>query len=122
MKSKIVIVGATPNESRYAFIAAEMLIRYGYEIAPIGIKKGEIFGKEIQNIRLSPIIENVDTVTMYIGKRHQPEYYSYLLNLHPKRIIFNPGTENLEFYRKVEAAGIEPIEACTLVMLRSGQF
>ncbi|NJN42117.1 MAG: CoA-binding protein [Flammeovirgaceae bacterium] len=122
MISRVVIVGATPNQHRYAFMAGEMLMRYGYKIIPVGIKKGELFGEKILNIRQSPPIENVDTITMYIGKKHQPEYYDYLLSLAPKRIIFNPGTENEEFYKKTEESNIEIIEGCTLVMLRSGEF
>ena len=119
---KTVIVGATPNPSRYAYIAADMLTEYEHEIVPIGIKKGEVFGKEILNIRERPEIDNVDTITLYIGPVHQPEWYNYLISLKPKRIIFNPGTENPEFEKLAIANNIEPIEACTLVMLRTGQY
>lgn len=119
---KTVIVGATPNPSRYAFIAAEMLTEYDHEIVPIGIKKGELFGAEILNIRQKPVIDNVDTITMYIGPRHQPEWYDYLLSLKPKRIIFNPGTENSAFVKMIEEKNIEPVEACTLVLLRTNQY
>lgn len=119
---KTVIVGATTNRSRYAYQAAETLIDYGHEIVPIGIKKGEVFGKQILNIRDKPHIPDVDTITLYIGPHHQPEWYEYLIGLKPKRIIFNPGTENNEFEMKTEAAGIQTLEACTLVMLRTGQY
>lgn len=119
---KTVIVGATPNPSRYAFIAAEMLTEYGHEIVPVGIKKGELSGKPILDIRQKPHIEDVDTITLYIGKRHQPEWYAYLLSLKPKRIIFNPGTENLAFQKLARENSIEPLEACTLVMLRTNQY
>jgi predicted CoA-binding protein len=119
---KTVIVGATPNPSRYAYMAADMLTEYEHEIVPIGIKKGELFGKEILNIRELPEIKNVDTITMYIAPKHQPEWYTYLLGLNPRRIIFNPGTENREFEKLAEANNIEPVEACTLVMLRTGQY
>jgi predicted CoA-binding protein len=119
---KTVIVGATTNPSRYAFLAAETLTDYKHEIVPIGIKKGEVFGKQILNIREKPAISNVDTITLYIGPHHQPEWYEYLIGLKPKRIIFNPGTENSELEKKAEAAGIETLEACTLVMLRTGQY
>ena len=122
MNSRIVIVGATPNEHRYAFMAGEMLVRYGHKILPIGIKKGELFGETIQNIRKFPVIVDVDTITMYIGKRHQREYYDYLLSLKARRIIFNPGTENPEFYKKINDTSTELVEGCTLVMLRSGEF
>ena len=122
MGKKTVIVGATPNQSRYAFLAADMLREYDHEIVPIGIKKGEVAGTEILDIRKKPLINGVDTVTLYIGPRHQPEWYDYLLGLKPKRIIFNPGTENAEFEQLAEAKGIEALEACTLVLLRSRQF
>lgn len=119
---KTVIVGASTNPGRFAYMAAESLTFYNHEIVPIGIKKGSVFGKPILNIREKPAIENVDTITLYIGPRHQPEWYDYLIGLKPKRIIFNPGTENPEFEKKAEEAGILTLEACTLVMLRTGQY
>jgi len=67
-------------------------------------------------------VKDVDTVTLYIGPQHQPEHYEYILSLKPKRIIFNPGTENEEFVKLIEEAGSEALEACTLVLLRSGQY
>ena len=119
---KTVIIGATPNPSRYAYLAASMLTRYNHEIVPVGIKKGEVFGRAIEDITQRPAIKNVDTVTLYIGPQHQPEWYHYILSLNPKRIIFNPGTENEEFEKLAEDKGIEALEACTLVMLRSNQY
>jgi uncharacterized protein len=122
MNKKTVIIGATTNPSRYAYMAAEMLTNYKHDIVPIGIKKGEVNGKSILDINQRPKIDEVDTVTLYIGPQHQPEHYEYLLSLKPKRFIFNPGTENHEFEKLVEASGAEAIEACTLVMLRTGQY
>jgi len=122
VKRKTVIIGATPNTARYAHMAAEMLSDYGHPIVPVGIKHGDVVGHPVLNIRTRPEINGVDTVTLYIGPRHQPEWYSYILGLRPKRIIFNPGTENTEFEDKAKDAGVEVIEGCTLVMLRSGQF
>ena len=119
---KTVVVGATTNTSRYAWLAAQMLTEYGHEIVPVGIKKGEVFGKSILDINNKPHISDVDTVTLYIGPQHQPEWYDYLLGLKPRRIIFNPGTENEEFEKLAEENGVEVLEACTLVMLRSRQF
>ncbi len=116
------IVGATTNHDRYAYLAAEMLTEYGNEIVPIGIKKGEVLGKEILNIRNKPAVAGIDTITLYLGPDHQPEWYAYLLSLHPKRIIFNPGTENDEFQRQATEQGVEVVEACTLVLLRSNQY
>jgi uncharacterized protein len=119
---RTVIVGASTNPGRYAYLAAESLTFYNHEIVPIGIKKGSIFGKQILNLREKPVIPEVDTITLYIGSRHQAEWYDYLIGLKPKRIIFNPGTENPEFEKKAEEAGILTLEACTLVMLRTGQY
>ncbi|MBT1703277.1 CoA-binding protein [Chryseosolibacter indicus] len=119
---KTVIIGATTDQSRYAYLAARMLTEYKHEIVPIGIKKGEVFGTQILDIFQKPKVENVDTVTLYIGPQRQPEWYDYILQLKPKRIIFNPGTENPEFEKMAEQQGVEAVEGCTLVMLRSRQF
>jgi predicted CoA-binding protein len=119
---KTVIIGATPNRGRYAFLAAQMLKEYRHEIVPVSIKTGDVLGEEILDLRKKPLIKDVDTVTMYIGPQNQPEWYDYILSLKPKRIIFNPGTENDEFEKMAEERGIEALEACTLVMLRSFQY
>jgi len=122
MSKKTVIIGATTNPSRYAYIAAGMLTEYKHEIVPLGIKKGAVYGRQILPINGRPEVKDVDTVTLYIGPQHQPEHYEYILSLKPKRIIFNPGTENEEFEKLIEEAGSEALEACTLVLLRSGQY
>jgi uncharacterized protein len=119
---RTVIVGATTNKSRYAYLAAEMLTEFKHEIVPVGIKKGEVLGKPILDIHEKPALMDVDTITLYIGPQHQPEWYDYLISLRPRRIIFNPGTENEIFERKAEENGIEAVVACTLVMLRTGQY
>lgn len=116
------IIGATPDPSRYAYLAAQMLTSYGHEIVPLSIKTGTVSGVEILDIRQRPVVEGVDTVTLYIGPQRQPEWYDYILSLKPKRIIFNPGTENEEFEKMAEAQAIEATEACTLVLLRSRQY
>ena len=119
---KTVIIGATENPSRYAYLAAEMLQEYGEEFVPVSIKRGNVFGKEILDLRTQPLIEAVDTITLYINPRHQKEWYHYFYQLKPKRVIFNPGTENPELEKSLEERGIRTLEACTLVMLRSGQY
>ncbi len=119
---KTVIIGATTNPGRYAYLAARMLTEYNHEIVPVGIRDGSVFGKEILDIFEKPAIKEVHTVTLYIGPQRQPEHYDYILSLKPKRIIFNPGTENNEFIKRAEEQGIETLEACTLVMLRSLQY
>ena len=122
MSKKTVIIGATPDRSRYAYLAAQMLTEYDHEIVPVSIKTGSVFGKEILDLRKKPDIQDVDTVTLYIGTRHLPEWADYILGLKPKRIIFNPGTEYDELAKKAEEQGIEAVEGCTLVMLRSRQY
>ena len=119
---KTVIIGATTNPGRYAWLAARMLSEYNHEIVPLGIKKGSVLGKEILNIYDRPAIEGVHTVTLYIGPQRQPEHIDYILSLRPRRIIFNPGTENEDFEMRAEKQGVETLEACTLVMLRSLQY
>src|SRR5690606_174683 len=110
------------NPSRYAFLAAKMLSEYQHEFIPVSIKTGEVLGHEILDLRKKPPIKDVDTVTLYIGPQNQPEWYDYIISLKPKRIIFNPGTENSEFENLAEQNGIEALHACTLVMLRSLQY
>ncbi|HEY3406516.1 MAG TPA: CoA-binding protein [Ohtaekwangia sp.] len=122
MNKKTVIIGATTNPARYAYLAAQNLTAYKHEMVPVAIHSGEVFGKTILDLRTKPKIEGVDTVTLYIGPQRQTEWYDYILSLKPKRIIFNPGTENDEFEKMAEEKGIEAIEACTLVMLRTGQY
>ncbi len=122
MKKITVIVGASTNPSRYSYLAAELLTSCGHAIVPVGIKKGELFGYEILDIRKKPRVENVDTVTMYIGPAHQAEWSDYILSMKARRVIFNPGAENPEFAQKICVTGTEAIEACTLVMLRTGQY
>lgn len=104
---KTVIVGATTNPGRYAWLAARMLTEYNHEIVPIGIKKGTVFGRDILNIYDRPAVKDVDTVTLYIGPQRQPEHIDYILSLKPKRIIFNPGTENDEFIRLANGQGVK---------------
>jgi len=116
------IVGATDNPERYAYRAAELLQAKAIPFVPIGIKKGVVFGEEILDLRLKPALGEIHTITLYLGPSNQSEWMEYLIGLGPKRIIFNPGTENPLFFQKAEEAGIEALEACTLVMLTTGQF
>ncbi len=122
MSKKTVIIGATTNPSRYAYLAAGMLKEYNHTIVPVGIKQGEVYGEKILPIYNRPVINDVDTVTLYIGPQHQPEHYEYILSLKPKRVIFNPGTENDRFEKLIKETGAEALQACTLVLLRSGQY
>ncbi len=117
---KTLVIGATPNPSRYAYLASNKLVRYGHEIVNVGIKKGEVAGVPIEPPQT--IHHDIDTVTLYVGTRNQSSLYDYILNTNPKRIIFNPGTENGELEAMARQKGIETIEGCTLVMLSTGEF
>ena len=119
---KTIIIGASNNPSRYAYVAAKMLAQRSVPFVPVGIKRGQLFGEDILDLRLKPNIEDVHTVTMYIGPDNQVEWYDYILSLNPKRIIFNPGTENHEFMEMAKEKGIEVSIACNLVLLSTGQF
>jgi len=117
-----VIIGATPNSYRYAYMAAEKLRASGHEFVPIGIKKGEVLGNEILDIKERPILEDIHTVTMYVAAEHFVGYEEYVIGLNPKRIIFNLGSENKILEDKAINTGIEVVQGCTLVMLGSGQY
>ncbi len=120
MKKKTLILGASTNPDRYAYLAAQRLTQHGHPIVNVGIKSGEVAGVPIEPAE--KLHSDIDTITLYIGAQNQPAYYKYILNTHPKRIVFNPGTENPELEQLANAAGIETIEACTLVMLSTGQY
>ena len=115
-----VVIGASPNKDRYSYLATRSLKKHGFTVYPIGIHNGEIDGLTL--ITDKPLLENIDTVTLYVGPKNQPFWIEYILALKPKRIIFNPGTENPEFQTLAESAGIEVLEACTLVMLSIKEY
>lgn len=114
------VIGASPNNDRYSYKATISLQRHNHTVYPIGIKKGEINGLTL--ITDKPDLESIDTVTLYVGPDNQPFWIEYIISLKPKRIIFNPGTENPEFQALAESLGIEVLEACTLVMLSIGEY
>jgi len=114
------VIGASENPERYSNKAIHALVSYSHEVVAIGLRKGEVAGVSFDSEKKA--FENVDTVTLYIGPQNQPEYYSYILDLKPRRVIFNPGTENPELISKLENAGIYPEIACTLVLLATGQY
>lgn len=117
---KTLVLGATPDSGRYAYLASNKLVRHGHEIVNVGLKKGEVAGVPIE--KPEAIHSDIDTVTLYVGPRNQPPLYDYILNTNPRRIIFNPGTENAELASMAKNKGIETIEACTLVMLSIGNY
>ncbi len=114
------VLGATPDTSRYANLAANRLVQRGHSIVNVGIKTGEVAGVPIE--KPETIHHDIDTITLYVGPINQAPLYDYILNTHPKRIIFNPGTENSELRRMANDKGIETEYACTLVMLSVGQY
>ena len=115
MSKKTLVLGASLKPERYSNIATKRLTKHGHEVALIGLREGQVEGIDIQ--KGTPEIEGVHTVTLYLNPKRQVPYYDYILSLQPKRIIFNPGTENPELVQLAQAQGIETEIACTLVML-----
>lgn len=120
MSKKTVVIGASENPERYSYKATIALQRHHHEVIPVGIKDGIINGLGI--IKGKPSVSNVDTVTLYVGPKNQSEWIEYVLSLKPKRVIFNPGTENPVFEQLLRKNNIEALEACTLVMLSIGNY
>lgn len=114
------VLGATPNKKRFAHTCVKSLIRYGYSVVPIGTKEGEIAGQKIYTERVP--VKDLHTITIYLNAENQKDYYSYIIQQEPYRIIFNPGAENPELIEKAKKNGIEVVEDCTLIMLNSGNF
>ena len=114
------VIGASENPYRYSWMAVNMLKEYGHKVHAIGIRPGNVNGVEI--LTGYPVIENLHTISLYVGAQHQPNLYSYILSLNPVRVIFNPGTENPELVDLLINAGVAIEEACTLVLLRTGLF
>ena len=117
---RTLIIGASNNPERYSYKAAERLLAHGHEIELLGLRPDTVFGKTIDTEKKQ--YAGIDTVTLYVGKQHQPEYYDYVVSLKPRRVIFNPGTENEEFYQILKQNNIESEVACTLVLLGTGQY
>lgn len=117
---KTLVLGASDNPRRYSNLAMSRLAGKGHPVVAIGRKQAKAGDIDISK-EMQPY-EDVDTVTLYLSAAHQKEYYDYILSLHPNRIIFNPGAENRELEELALANGIEPLEACTLVLLSNGQY
>lgn len=120
VSKKTLVIGASENPSRYSNRAIHMLRTTGHEVVAIGARPGMVldvnFNSEMTDFK------GVDTITLYLNPNNQKPYYDYILSLKPKRIIFNPGTENDELAGLALQQGIEPVAACTLVMLSTGQY
>lgn len=120
MSKKTLVLGASENPSRYSYMAINKLLVYKHPIVAIGKRSGDVAGIPITTDR--PEMDDIDTITLYLNPGNQKEYYDYILSLNPKRVIFNPGTENDELEDLLRAKDIEAKEACTLVMLGTGQY
>ncbi|MCM4154534.1 CoA-binding protein [Gramella sp. AN32] len=120
MKKKTLVLGASLNPARYSYLAIERLTRYNQPVVAVGLRKGEIFDVAIENEQID--FKDVHTITLYLNAKRQTEYYDYILSLNPKRIIFNPGTENPELYNLLRKNNIKFENACTLVMLSCNQY
>lgn len=120
MKKKTLVLGASDKQQRYSFLAIKSLVAKGHEVVGIGKHKSAVGDVKIETDK-SPL-KDIDTVTVYLNPAHQKEYYDYILGLQPKRIIFNPGAENEELEALARQNKIEPVNACTLVMLSTGQY
>ena len=117
---KTLVIGASTNPGRYSNMAVQLLRRHHHDVVALAKREGKVSDVLIQT--KFPEKEDIHTVTMYVGAKHQAEYYKLLLELNPERVIFNPGAENFELAEMLEAKGIETIEGCTLVMLSTGQY
>ena len=117
---KTLVLGASDNPSRYSYLAIQRLRSHGHPVVAIGRKNTKVNDVIIEKEKQD--VHNIDTVTLYLNPTHQQEYYDYIVSLKPKRIIFNPGTENEELIRLAKENNIQPLEACTLVMLSTGQY
>ena len=117
---KTLVFGASPNPSRYSNIAIHRLVENKIETEAFGLRSGVVSGIEIKN-KLEDF-QDIDTVSLYLNPKRQQEYYQSIINMKPRRVIFNPGTENFEFQSLLEENDVEVEEACTLVLLATGQY
>ena len=119
-EKKTVVLGASQNPSRYSYLALRKLSAHNHPVIAVGRREGKVGDITIHKEHV--VESDVDTVTLYLNPGNQVQYYDYILDLHPKRIIFNPGTENEELMQKAKENNIKPVIACTLVMLGTGQY
>lgn len=117
---KTLIIGVSENEERYANRVAKILVEKGHEVIAIGKNEGEVAGVKIRTETVD--IENLHTVTLYINPEIQKEYYDYIIDQQPKRVIFNPGSGNKEFEKLLKTKGIQVLNSCSLIMLTADQY
>lgn len=117
---KTLVIGASDNPQRYSYLAVQKLQNHNHPVVAIGRKQTEVLGVPVAKEKTR--FSDIDTVTLYVNPKNQEEYYDYILSLKPKRVIFNPGTENPVFYEMLKQHHIKYEEACTLVLLGTGQY
>jgi predicted CoA-binding protein len=117
---KTLVLGASSNPARYSYLAIKKLRRYGHPVVAIGNRADKVDDVEIMQSKED--FKEIDTVTVYLSQKNQVGYYDYLLSLKPRRIIFNPGAENEELEKLATNNNVEILEACTLVLLSTGQY
>ena len=117
---KTLVVGASTNPERYSYKAIHSLRKHGHSVLALGLREGKVEDVEITKDKIP--YKNIDTVTLYVGPGNQPGYFDYIESLQPKRVIFNPGTENKVFEDRLKALGIHVEIACTLVLLSTNQY
>ena len=120
VKFKTLVIGASINPERYAYKAIHLLVKHEIEVVPMGVKPGFVANLLI----VSPLIVqvNIHTITLYLGASKQEPYYDFILKINPKRVLFNPGTENPKFAKLLNGKGILWENACTLVLLSTNQY
>ncbi len=118
--SKTLVFGASLKPQRYSNIAIQRLVEKNIETEAFGLRLGEVSGVQIKT-KLEDF-QNIDTITLYLNPKRQVEYYNEIVGLQPRRVIFNPGTENLPFYNLLKENGIQVVVACTLVLLATNQY
>jgi predicted CoA-binding protein len=118
---KVAVVGASEKEERYSNKAMKLLMEFNHEVLPVAPKGDSILDLKVHR-SLTDISHDIDTVTMYVGPKNQDKIIQDILSIKPKRVIFNPGTENIEAYEQLKTNGIEVVEDCTLIMLNQDRF
>ena len=121
-KKKTLVLGASANPGRYSNIAIHRLRAAGHPVEAIGLRPAEVADVQVHRKDETALPEDIDTVTLYLNPTRQEEYKDMIMEVKPQRVIFNPGTENPAFERQLAEAGIQPLEACTLVMLSTQQY
>ncbi|MHB0755039.1 CoA-binding protein [Polaribacter sp. M15] len=120
MKKSTLVIGASTNPNRYSNMAIKKLIGKKVPTVALGLKKAKVLDVIIDDEKQP--YKNIDTVTLYLNPKRQEDYYDYIISLKPRRVIFNPGTENTKFVKLLEENNIESEIACTLVLLSTNQF